>query len=68
MKAWHWGIVILGILGFLFLLPPSIKCKLYFWSKDSCSQVSDILQNVGVDPNAPPVTQFDELAEGFQNA
>lgn len=66
MKGWHWGILILGVVGFLFVLPPSIKCKLQFWNKNACSQVNTVLQNFGVDPNMPPVTQFDEIYEAAQ--
>lgn len=50
----------------MFLIPPKIRCKFYIWDKDACAKQVGATELLGADPNMPVITQFDELAAGFQ--
>lgn len=73
MKFWHviGALVVIGLI-MMFVVPPSIRCKLAFWNSNACATVkqsADMLQKMGVDvnPNMPAITQLDDIAEGFTN-
>ena len=75
MKTGTIILIIIGIFVFsLLFIPAGVKCKLYFWNKNACAEVqgaSDMLQKMTgetIDPNAMPVTQFDEAASIFKKA
>ena len=65
-------IILLAVGAFMFLLPASMKCRLYFWDKDACTKVQQASQLFGkltgetIDPNAVPITQYDEALRGLQ--
>jgi hypothetical protein len=67
------GIVIVIALVSIFLVPPSIRCKLEFWNRNACANVQqgaqlfNQLTGSELNPDMPNITQLDELAEGFDN-
>ena len=66
-------IILLAIGAFVLLIPASVKCRLWVWDKNACAKVQEATETlktfgVNVDPNAAPITQYDEVVSGLQNA
>jgi competence protein ComGC len=70
VKLWHVVIVLIVIsLILTFLVPPAIRCKLYFWNSKACDIVKQSVESlrpfgIDINPNAPLITQVGELGEG----
>lgn len=63
-KWWHVLFALVGIsLFMMFVVPPSTRCKFYFWNKNACTQQEGAAKLLGADPGLPLFIQGQQIRE-----